>query len=58
MPTARVSRLNREAARQRSSVEPEFFDFIETALRYTHESGGAFDITVGPSDEGLGVLSG
>lgn len=43
-----VSRLNREAARRPIAVDPELFAFIQTALGYTHDSGGAFDITVGP----------
>ena len=43
-----VSLLNREAARRPVVVERELYDFIAEAMRYTHESHGAFDITVGP----------
>lgn len=43
-----LSRLNRDAAHGPVSVEPELFDFIAEALRYSRESNGAFDITVGP----------
>jgi thiamine biosynthesis lipoprotein len=47
-PDSPLSRLNREGARGPVAVEPELFDFIAEALRYSRESGGAFDITVGP----------
>ena len=53
-----VSRLNREAARRPISVAPELFDFIQTALSYTHDSGGAFDITVGPLMKAWGFFRG
>jgi FAD:protein FMN transferase len=43
-----LSRINREAAGHPVSVEPELFDFIAEALKYTRESSGAFDVTVGP----------
>jgi FAD:protein FMN transferase len=43
-----LSRLNREASRGPVKVDPELFDFIAEAMRYQRESGGAFDITVGP----------
>jgi thiamine biosynthesis lipoprotein len=53
-----LSRLNREAARQPVKVEPELFDFIAEALRYTRESDGAFDITVGPLMKAWGFFRG
>jgi FAD:protein FMN transferase len=43
-----LSRINREAARSPVTVEPELFNFIADAMRYHRDSGGAFDITVGP----------
>jgi thiamine biosynthesis lipoprotein len=43
-----LSRLNREGARHPVVVETELFDFIGEAMRYNRDSGGAFDITVGP----------
>jgi thiamine biosynthesis lipoprotein len=43
-----LSRINREAAQHPVAVEAELFDFIADAMRYHHDSGGAFDITVGP----------
>jgi thiamine biosynthesis lipoprotein ApbE len=43
-----LSLLNRDASRGPVKVDPELFDFIAEAMRYQRESGGAFDITVGP----------
>src|SRR5262244_11920 len=43
-----VSRVNREAASHPVAVDAELFDFIVEAMRYQRESGGAFDVTVGP----------
>ena len=53
-----VSRLNREAARHPVPVEPELFDFIAEALRYNRDSGGAFDVTVGPLMKAWGFFRG
>jgi thiamine biosynthesis lipoprotein len=43
-----LSRLNREAADGPVTVEPELLDFLAECLRWSRESGGAFDVTVGP----------
>jgi thiamine biosynthesis lipoprotein len=43
-----LSEINREAAKGPVRVEPELFDFISECIKYSHESDGAFDITVGP----------
>jgi FAD:protein FMN transferase len=53
-----LSRINREAARQPVRVEPELFDFIAEAMRYSRESDGAFDITVGPLMKAWGFFKG
>jgi thiamine biosynthesis lipoprotein len=53
-----LSRLNREAARGPVAVDPELFGFITEALRYTRESDGAFDITVGPLMKAWGFFRG
>src|SRR5438552_4496899 len=53
-----LSRVNREAARHPVAVEPELFDFITEAARYNRESGGAFDITVGPLMTAWGFFRG
>lgn len=47
-PESPLSQLNQKAARQAVKVEPELFNFIAECLRYSRESDGAFDITVGP----------
>jgi thiamine biosynthesis lipoprotein len=43
-----VSRVNRDAADHPVKVSPEFFALLSECLRYSRESEGAFDITVGP----------
>jgi FAD:protein FMN transferase len=43
-----LSRLNRDAANGPVAVEPELLDFLAECLRWSRESGGAFDVTVGP----------
>jgi FAD:protein FMN transferase len=53
-----LSRINREAAHHPVAVEPELFDFIVDAMRYHHDSDGAFDITVGPLMKAWGFFRG
>ena len=55
-PDSPLSRLNREAASGPVAVEPELFAFLAECLRFCRESDGAFDVTVGPAHEGLGLL--
>jgi thiamine biosynthesis lipoprotein len=43
-----LSRLNREAANGPVAVEPELLDVLAECLRWSRESGGVFDVTVGP----------
>ena len=57
-PDSPLSRVNRDAARHPVAVEPELFDFIAEALRYTRDSHGAFDITVGPLMRAWGFFNG
>jgi FAD:protein FMN transferase len=57
-PESPLSRLNREAGRHPVVVEPELFDFIAEAMRYSRESRGAFDITVGPLMKAWGFFRG
>ena len=47
-PESPLSRLNREAAAGPVAVDPELFDFLAECMRYSRESEGAFDVTVGP----------
>jgi thiamine biosynthesis lipoprotein len=53
-----LSRLNREAGEQAVKTDPELFDFITECLRYSRESDGAFDITVGPLMKAWGFFRG
>jgi thiamine biosynthesis lipoprotein len=57
-PESPLSRLNREAAAGPVVVEPELFDFIAECLRYSRDSDGAFDITVGPLMKTWGFFRG
>ncbi len=43
-----LSYINRHAAEEPVKVDPELFRFLETCLGYSRETGGAFDVTVGP----------
>ena len=47
-PESPLSRLNRSAGSGPVVVDPELFDFLELCLRWSRESEGAFDVTVGP----------
>jgi thiamine biosynthesis lipoprotein len=53
-----LSRVNREAAERAVKVGPELFNFIAECLRYSRESDGAFDITVGPLMKAWGFFRG
>jgi thiamine biosynthesis lipoprotein len=57
-PESPLSRVNREAAQHPVVVDAELFDFLATSMRYNHESGGAFDITVGPLMKAWGFFRG
>ncbi|MGD8277966.1 MAG: FAD:protein FMN transferase, partial [Gemmatimonadota bacterium] len=46
--TSEVSRVNREARVAPVTTDPEVFGLIQRALTFSEETGGAFDITVGP----------
>jgi len=43
-----LSQINREASERPVRVTPELFDFIAECIKYSRDSEGAFDITVGP----------
>jgi thiamine biosynthesis lipoprotein len=53
-----LSLLNRNASRGPVTVDAELFDLIAEAMRYQRESGGAFDITVGPLMKAWGLFRG
>ena len=43
-----LSRISREASDHEVVTDPETFGFLQAALSWSHRTGGAFDITVGP----------
>lgn len=47
-PSSEISRINRLAASQPVTTDPEVFSLIDRSLRYSEQTAGAFDITVGP----------
>jgi len=47
-PSSEICRINRLAATQLVTTDPEVFSLINQSLRYSEQTGGAFDITVGP----------
>ncbi|HVH88907.1 MAG TPA: FAD:protein FMN transferase [Terriglobales bacterium] len=57
-PSSELSRINRLAGRQAVTTDPEVFSLLETALRYSSETEGAFDVTVGPLMRAWGFFRG
>jgi thiamine biosynthesis lipoprotein len=55
-PGSDVSRLNREAGERAITVDLWTFEVLEAALDLNHRSAGAFDVTVAPVLEQLGLL--
>jgi thiamine biosynthesis lipoprotein len=53
-----LSRLNREAAAGPVAVDPELFGLIAESVRYSRDSAGAFDVTVGPLMKAWGFFRG
>jgi thiamine biosynthesis lipoprotein len=47
-PQSELSAINRDAAQGQVTVSPQLFTLIQYSLRASQESGGDFDITVGP----------
>lgn len=47
-PDSDLSRFNRAPAGTWQTLPPEFFDVLNHALTLAHDSGGAYDPTVGP----------
>jgi len=47
-PDSEWSKVNREAADHPVRVSKELFELLETCVRYSDQSEGTFDITVGP----------
>src|SRR5438105_1992026 len=56
--TSELSRINRLAARQAVTTDPEVFALLEASLAYSRQTGGAFDVTVGPLMRAWGFFRG
>jgi len=56
--TSELSRINRLAAREPVTTDPEVFGLLESALDFSERSDGAFDITVGPLMRAWGFFRG
>ena len=52
------SRINRSAASEEVTTDPEVFGFLQRCMDYSRRSDGAFDITVGPLMRAWGFFRG
>jgi thiamine biosynthesis lipoprotein len=57
-PDSALTRINKEAGAGPVLVEPELLNFIEVCVKYSQQSEGAFDITVGPLMKAWGFFRG
>jgi FAD:protein FMN transferase len=57
-PGSELSAINREAERHAVVVEPGLFKLLQDSLEYSRQSGGDFDITVGPLMKAWGFFRG
>jgi thiamine biosynthesis lipoprotein len=57
-PASELSRINRTAASEAVTTDPEVFDFLQRSMDYSRRSNGAFDITVGPLMRAWGFFRG
>lgn len=57
-PESELSGINRDAASREVLVEPQLLRLLQGALRYSAETNGAFDITVGPLMKSWGFFRG
>ena len=56
--SSELSRINRGAAREAVTTDPEVFSLLETAIAYSAKTSGAFDVTVGPLMRAWGFFCG
>ena len=56
-PTSEISVVNREASERPHQVSANTFDLLQSAMRWSVRTNGAFDITAGPLIEAWGFTS-
>jgi thiamine biosynthesis lipoprotein len=56
--TSEISRINREGGEGAVTTDPETFGLLQAAMEFSAETGGAFDMTVGPLMAAWGFLRG
>src|SRR5262249_29592116 len=47
-PSSEISKINARAAEQPVKIEPRLFSLLRDCLELTHQTEGAFDISIGP----------
>jgi thiamine biosynthesis lipoprotein len=57
-PDSELCAINRMAHGEKVAVTPELFGLLEDSIRYSEETNGAFDITVGPLMKSWGFFRG
>jgi thiamine biosynthesis lipoprotein len=57
-PESELSRINREASLHEITVSPQLFDLLQYSVHASQDSGGNFDITVGPLMKSWGFFRG
>jgi thiamine biosynthesis lipoprotein len=57
-PDSQISKINLEGSKGPVVVDQELFDLIAESVRYSRDSDGAFDITVGPLMKAWGFFMG
>src|SRR5260370_36148189 len=57
-PSSELSRINRLAASEDVTTDPEVFGLLQTSIAYSRRTEGAFDITVGPLMRAWGFFRG
>jgi thiamine biosynthesis lipoprotein len=57
-PDSELSTINREASHRAVVISPELFNLLEDSLRFSAETCGAFDPTIGPLMKSWGFFRG
>lgn len=57
-PQSEISRINRLAAKETVTTDPEVLEFLRRSFEFSRRTDGAFDITVGPLMRAWGFFRG